>query len=282
MTLPQIKELFFERLQGLYPETEIESLFYLILEHHLGIKRIDLALRPELRTQVQDTDDFEKSLDQLARHRPIQYIMGQTEFAGMTFKVDESVLIPRPETEELVHWITETALHLTSPRILDIGTGSGCIPISLSKRIQGAEVHALDISPMALEIARDNARRLQAEVRFFQHDILGPEELDLSYDVLVSNPPYVRKSEKGMMRDNVLKHEPELALFVDDEDPLLFYRRISEHALRSVESGGYLFFEINEALADRTIALLADGPFTDIEVKKDIYGKDRMIRAVKK
>ena len=282
MTLPQIKELFLERLSGLYPETEIESFFYLILEDRLGIRRIDLALRPELMTQSREPDAFYTALEELALFRPIQYILGRTEFAGLTFHVDESVLIPRPETEELVNWVLEVARRMPSPRILDIGTGSGCIPVTLAKKLPGAQVHALDISESALLTARKNAERLQAEVRFFRHDILSGEDLELSYDIIISNPPYVRKSEKELMRDNVLKHEPEIALFVSDEDPLLFYRRIVEHAKLSLKSGGHLFFEVNEELAGQTAKLLRVGPFESIEIRKDIYGKQRMIGAVKK
>lgn len=282
MTLPEIKELFLERLGGLYPDTEIESFFYLILEHRLGMRRIDLALRPETRVQPQLRDELNTMLVDLARHRPIQYILGQTEFAGMTFRVDESVLIPRPETEELVNWVLEVARHKSSPRILDIGTGSGCIPITLAVNLPNAEVQALDISATALETARKNAERLKAEVKFFQHDILGPADLEGGYDIMVSNPPYVRRSEKELMRDNVLKHEPAIALFVDNEDPLLFYRRIAEHAVRSLKSGGHVFFEINEALAENTAELLRMGPFANIQIREDIYGKERMISAVKK
>ena len=271
-----------ERLSGLYPDTEIESFFYLILEQRFGIRRIDLALRPELRTQHRNTEEFKTFIDELSRHRPIQYIIGETEFAGMTFCVDESVLIPRPETEELVNWALEVAGPLPSPRILDIGTGSGCIPVTLAKKLPGAQVHALDVSPSALRTARKNAERLEAEVKFFEHDILSPADLEHSYDIFISNPPYVRKSEKELMRDNVLKHEPEIALFVCDEDPLLFYRRIAEHAILSLKSGGHVFFEVNESLAQQTAELLREGPFENIEIRKDIYDRERMIRAVKK
>lgn len=288
MTLPEIKDRFMNELAHLYPDAEITSFFHLILEHHFDIKRIDLSLRPELRSQDWDRVPFDKALTDLLRERPIQYILGQAEFAGMSFVVNESVLIPRPETEELVNWVIESAKGLSSPRILDLGTGSGCIPVTLSRKIPGAEVHALDVSAAALETARLNAERLNAEVRFFEADVLMRNSLkemfdiEDAYTIMVSNPPYVRRQEKDKMRGNVIKHEPEIALFVPDDDPLLFYRRIAEHTLQSLKSGGFIFFEINEELAESTRALLSDHNFEDIQIRKDIYGKDRMIRALKK
>ena len=282
MTLPEIKNLFLQKLDTLYPETEILSFFYLLLEHHFGTKKIDLALEPELMRKEWPEKRFSEALHQLLEERPIQYVVGHAEFAGLKFKVNENVLIPRPETEELVAWMLETIDRSQPLRILDIGTGSGCIPITLSLQIPSAEIHAVDISEKALELARENAQRLGAEVRFFNLDILTVESLAENYDVIVSNPPYVRLSEKNEMRGNVLKHEPDLALYVRDEDPLLFYRKIAALGKGALTENGMFFFEINENLAEPTGEALSNLNYQSIEVRKDIYGKNRMIRAIKK
>lgn len=282
MTLPEIKNLFLQKLDTLYPETEILSFFYLLLEHHFGTKKIDLALEPELMRKEWPEKRFSEALHQLLEERPIQYVVGHAEFAGLKFKVNENVLIPRPETEELVAWMLETIDRSQPLRILDIGTGSGCIPITLSLQIPSAEIHAVDISEKALELARENAQRLGAEVRFFNLDILTVESLAENYDVIVSNPPYVRLSEKNQMRGNVLKHEPDLALYVGDEDPLLFYRKIAALGKGALTENGMFFFEINENLAEPTGEALSNLNYQSIEVRKDIYGKNRMIRAIKK
>ncbi len=282
MTLPEIKSLFLQKLKHLYPETEIHSFFHLLLEHHFGTRKVDLALDPELMSKQWPEDVFLEALGELEQERPIQYIIGSTDFAGMTFRTNENVLIPRPETEELVWWILETVEDKPHLKILDIGTGSGCIPISLALKLPQAEVHALDISKGALELAGHNAERLGAQVNFFELDILTAQSLADNYDVIVSNPPYVRLSEKNEMRGNVLRHEPDLALFVNDEDPLLFYRKIASLSKESLNENGILFFEINENLSKQTCKILSDLNFRDIEVRKDIYGKNRMIRAFKK
>lgn len=282
MTLPEIKNLFLQKLDPLYPETEILSFFYLLLEHHFGTKKVDLALEPELMRKEWPGEHFIEALDQLLEERPIQYITGHAEFAGHVFKVNENVLIPRPETEELVQWMLESIDRNHPVKILDIGTGSGCIPITLALKLPGAEVHALDVSADALGLARENAQRLDARVRFFKLDILSAESLVEDYDVIVSNPPYVRMSEKNEMRGNVLKHEPDLALFVKDEDPLIFYRRIAELSSEALTENGMLFFEINENLSESTQDILSRLSYRNIETRKDIYGKNRMIRAFKK
>lgn len=281
MTLPEIKNLFHEKLDSLYPETEIDSFFYLLLEQYSGTKKLDLALNPELRKKEWPQEKFLEALNQLLEERPIQYILGRTEFAGHSFLVNENVLIPRPETEELIEWVLQSTDSNQSIKILDIGTGSGCIPICLAMKMPKAEIHALDISAKALELAEENARNLKANVRFFEQDILETHKLD-TYDVIISNPPYVRISEKKQMRGNVLKHEPDLALYVQDEDPLLFYRKIAALGQESLSDKGMLFFEINENLARPTSEILSENDYQNIEIKKDIYGKNRMIRAFKK
>jgi release factor glutamine methyltransferase len=196
--------------------------------------------------------------------------------------LDENVLIPRPETEELVYWIIDSLNARKPSKILDIGCGSGCIPVALAVKLPLAEVQALDVSAKALEIARYNAENLNANVQFDRINILEADHLDKKFDVIVSNPPYVRLSEKKLMRGNVLKHEPEIALFVNDDDPLLFYRKISSLAKDGLTSEGILFFEINEELAESTCKILEAFEFQNIEIRKDIFGRDRMIRAFKK
>lgn len=282
MTLPEIKNLFLQKLDTLYPEAEILSFFYLLLEHHFGTKKIDLALEPELMRKKWPEVQFIEALDQLLEERPIQYILGRTEFAGFEFKVNENVLIPRPETEELVQWMLEVIDRNHPLKILDVGTGSGCIPVTLALKLPGVEVHALDVSEDALELARVNAKKLGARVRFFKLDILTAESLVEDYDVIVSNPPYVRLSEKNEMRGNVLKHEPDLALYVHDENPLLFYKKIAALGTSALTENGMLFFEINENLAERAREALSNLSYQNIELRRDIYGKNRMIRASKK
>ena len=282
MTLPEIKSLFLKNLKHLYPEAEIISFFHMALEHYFSVQRVDLALQPELMRKEWAGKKLVEVLDELAREKPIQYILGTAEFAGMRYRVDKNVLIPRPETEELVYWIIDTLNARKHSKILDIGCGSGCSPVTLALKLPLAEVHALDVSTKALEIARYNAENLNATVQFERINILEADRLDEMYEVIVSNPPYVRFSEKSLMRGNVLKHEPEIALFVNDEDPLLFYRNIASLAKDGLKSNGILFFEINEELAESTCQILEAFEFQNIEVRKDIYGRDRMIRAFKK
>lgn len=271
-----------QKLTHLYPETEINSFFYLLLEKLYGKRQIDLSLHPELRNKDWPDEAFRNALKELEQEKPIQYILGEAEFAGLTFMVNEHVLIPRPETEELALWILESLDENAPVGILDLGTGSGCIPITLAKRLTMAEVHGLDVSERALEIARGNAETLGVQVHFFNFDVLTTDSLEETYDVMVSNPPYVRWSEKEQMRGNVLKHEPELALFVDDADPLVFYRKIGRLGLSALRPNGMLFFEINENLAEQVSETLDRMSYQSISVRKDIYGKDRMIRAYKK
>ena len=282
MTLPEIKNLYLQKLDHLYPETEILTFFHLLLERHFGTRKVDLALEPELKRKQWPEEIFLGALNELLKERPIQYILGTSEFMGLSFKVNENVLIPRPETEELVKWILDSCNDKVPLKILDIGTGSGCIPVSLALNLPDAEIHGLDISEKALDLARDNARRLGAPVHFFKKDVLNAENLADHYHVMVSNPPYVRLSEKTEMRGNVLRHEPDLALFVPDEDPLLFYKKIALLGRDALIRNGMLFFEINENLAEPTEEILTKLSYHNIEIRKDIYGKNRMIRAFKK
>ncbi len=278
MTLKKLKTHFAESLKGLYPSEEIQSFFNILSEKYLNLSRIEIALNRDRRLTETEAEKFQKAILRLQNHEPIQYIIGETEFYGLPFKVNTHTLIPRPETEELVEWILSGFPPSGARGILDIGTGSGCIAISLAKNLPNAKISALDISEEALKIAEANAKLNKVEVNFFQTDILAAETLPKKYDVIVSNPPYVRELEKKQMQQNVLKYEPHSALYVKDEDPLLFYRAISRLAKNHLNPGGKLFFEINEYLAYEMTELLKAAGFKNIEIKKDIYGKDRMLK----
>lgn len=285
MNLAALKTNFTSNLSGLYPSEEIQSFFNILSEKQLNLSRIEIALNPDRTISEAETAKFMQAIIRLKNHEPIQYIIGETEFYGLLFKVNKYTLIPRPETEELVEYIiSEQKLitHNSQPiTILDIGTGSGCIAISLAKNLPKAKVSGLDISKGALKIAQQNAELNKVEVEFLQADILKTKPLPKQYDLIVSNPPYVRELEKKHMQQNVLKHEPDSALYVKDEDPLLFYRVISKLAKKHLKPKGKLFFEINEYLADDLTAFLKKEGFQNSEVKKDIFGKDRMIKCNK-
>lgn len=280
MLLKVYKSTFIKELSSLYDEKEIESFFYIILEQFHNKKRIDLALNPEMEMDALQLLRWETVLSELKKEKPIQYILGETEFYGLRFLVNENTLIPRPETEELVEWILEITnyeLEITNLKILDIGSGSGCIAISLAKNLQNAEVSAIDVSEKALETANKNAQINEVEVNFILKNILETEDLEHQFDIIVSNPPYVRNLEKAEIKPNVLEFEPHLALFVDDNDALLFYRKIAELAKKNLSENGRLYFEINQYLGKETVDLLENLGFKEVILKKDIYGNDRMI-----
>lgn len=270
-----------KELDGFYPENEIKAFERIILEKVCGM---DYTQQILMRKQKLDDRFFQpvsEMVGRLKNYEPIQYIVGRTEFYGLSLRVTPAVLIPRPETEELVQWITESDLPRTG-RILDVGTGSGCIALALKKQLPLALVSALDLSEDALKIARQNAEINKLNVHFFQADILHPKNTCReTYTVIVSNPPYVRESEKAVMSPNVLNHEPHSALFVSDTNPLLFYRKIATLARTFLEENGHLFFEINENLGHEVAELLSDNKFRNIEVKKDLSGKTRMVRCKK-
>lgn len=277
MTLKQYKETFTATLTPLYDAGEAERFFYITLEELKGWRRMDYLMHPDIEVTDAELSQWQNVLQQLEKFRPIQYILGKAHFYGLEFKVNENTLIPRPETEELVEWI----IHENSKRgafsILDIGTGSGCIPISIAKNLPGAEVSAIDISEGALAIAKENAEINNVLVNFMQTDILNAEILPVQYDVIVSNPPYVRNLEKVEINPNVLDYEPHLALFVDDADPLIFYRKIGLLAKQHLKPGGKLYYEINQYLGPETVALLEELGFKDVVLRKDFIGNDRMI-----
>ena len=273
------KKHFVDSLESLYGIEEAESFFYLILENKHKLRRIDLALNPNFDFSEKDILVWEKIKSRLLKEEPIQYILGSTHFMDLSFKVTPDVLIPRPETEELVEWIINESKNRTKLKILDIGTGSGCIAISLAHHLPDAEVFAIDVSAKALQMAKQNALLNHVEVHFLEIDILKAENLPQQFDIIVSNPPYVRNLEKEEIKNNVLEHEPHLALFVNDFDALLFYKKIAELSIKNLNNNGQLFFEINQYLGREMVQLLEDLQFSNIELRKDIYGNARMTRA---
>lgn len=281
MLIKEYKQYFIKELLAIYDEVEAESFFYLTLEKFHRLRRIDLALQPNFEIGENEVEKWKSVLTDLKKQKPIQYILGETEFYGLPFLVNKDVLIPRPETEELVELILAESRKskVESLRILDIGTGSGCIPISLKKNLPDAEVFAVDVSENALEVAKENAKLNGVEVNFIKINILETEDLDQQFDIIVSNPPYVRMLEKEEIKPNVLEFEPHLALFVEDNDPLLFYRKIAQLAKKNLNENGKLYFEINQYLGKETVGLLESLELTNIKLFKDIYGNDRMISA---
>jgi release factor glutamine methyltransferase len=306
MNIKSLKTYFFTELQTIQEDSEIESFFFILTEFLHNLKRIDVSLHPDFEVSVTDLEKWKTIISELKTEKPIQYITGEAWFYGLRFEVNENTLIPRPETEELVDWIVESqkskvksqkskveSQKLNSQNliiqksnnltILDIGTGSGCIPITLKKEIPYSFVYAIDISEKALETARKNAFDNQVEVNFVHQDILKSSNLQISkssnllFDIIVSNPPYVRNLEKQEIKKNVLDYEPHLALFVDDSDALLFYRKIAQLALKSLAPNGKLFFEINQYLGKETVELVEQLGFKNIELRKDFMGNDRMI-----
>lgn len=284
MKLKEIQQIFHTELGQLFEKEEIDSFFYLLLEEYTGFKSFTLALTPDLIANKAQEGLFFAALSELKLEKPVQQILGKTFFDEMELSVNEHVLIPRSETEGLVKWIKHTFLgeQKEQPlRILDIGTGSGCIAISLAKYFVNAKIEAIDISEEALKIAKKNADKHEVAIEFIETDIFTLDKLPDTYDIIVSNPPYVKNTEKGQMKNNVLQYEPHLALFVEDDDPLLFYKKITALAVDNLVKGGMLFFEINQYLSDIMMALLKDHNFINPELQKDIYNNFRMIKAIK-
>ncbi|EPR70642.1 Protein-N(5)-glutamine methyltransferase PrmC, methylates polypeptide chain release factors RF1 and RF2 [Winogradskyella psychrotolerans RS-3] len=289
MLLKDLQNIFHIELDAIYGKHEVDSFFYLCIEHYLSVLRIQLTLEPELTITKSETDTFFKTLEDLKQQKPIQYILGDTEFFGLPFKVNENVLIPRPETEELVDLIIRSVSSSTvekSLKILDIGTGSGSIAISLANKIRNAKVYALDVSKEALKVAKENAEINNVEIKFTEASILDEFNWDLffndlEFDIIVSNPPYVRELEKQEIQPNVLDNEPHLALFVDDNNPLIFYKAITDFAVKKLKPNGKLYFEINQYLGEETKQLLVDANFENVELLKDLNGNDRMLKGRK-
>ena len=285
MILKEFKLFFNEALSAIYPKTEIDSFFFILMEEKLKLQRIDTVLKPDFLITEKNLIDLKTIVKRLQKEEPIQYIIGTTEFYGLPFLVDKNTLIPRPETEELVTWVLDEIKVLTNNKItelsiLDIGTGTGCIPISLAKNLTSLNIFAIDISPEALLIAKQNAILNKVTIEFIELDILNAESLPQEYDVIISNPPYVRELEKVEIKNNVLENEPHLALFVADENPLIFYNKIADLAKQQLSKNGMLFFEINQYLGKETANMLVKKGFKNIQLKKDLFGNDRMIKCV--
>ena len=266
---------YIKQLNGIVQEREIISLAYISIDFLLGYNRSDCIIHSDKDITSEVSDRIKQIIADLKTNKPIQHIIGETEFYELKFKVNEHTLIPRPETEELVKWILQH--EFTSA--LDIGTGSGCIAIALRKN-KSAEISAIDVSESALLVAKENAKINEVEINFLLQDILKTTALP-KVDVIVSNPPYVLDKEKELMLANVLDNEPHLALFVPNNNPLLFYKKIATLAFTSLSKNGLLFFEINERFSKETVAMLSAIGFVDIELKKDINEKDRMLKAIK-
>jgi release factor glutamine methyltransferase len=276
------KKMIREKLSPFYPPEEADSLTRLILEHVTGFSRLQLHLHQTDRLPESKIMQITEIVNRLLQHEPIQYILGETDFYGLKFSVSPDVLIPRAETEELVDWIISEEKD-SCQSLLDIGTGSGCIPIAIGKHTIIQRIEGWDISEEALNIARQNAILNDSKVLFSKQDILNTSLIPASskWDVIVSNPPYVLLEESALMRQNVIGFEPHLALFVPDHDPLIFYRAIAKFATIHLQPQGSLYFEINERMGGQTAELLRENGFHDILTRKDLQGKERMIRARK-
>jgi len=319
MTITDLKSKFQKELLSLYQKEEIDSFFYLLTEHRIGFNRLDIALGPTANISTIDEQYFLLGLNKLKKEIPVQYIIGETEFFGLPFFINKDVLIPRPETEELVEWAIKKTKETRNKnknkhdanqelKIIDIGSGSGCIAIALAKNIPNASIWALDVSEKAIKVAQKNATLNKVDVQFLHLDILKINSLQktiknslrqaatkhktisslpittrppgndkLKFDIIISNPPYVRELEKNEIKNNVIQNEPHLALFVQDGNPLLFYDKIVDFAIENLKSNGELYFEINQYLGKETKELLEKKGFQNIELRKDIFGNDRMI-----
>jgi release factor glutamine methyltransferase len=299
MTLKNFRTYFTDTLQEIYLKTEIDTFFFLLIEEKLNLQRVDTVMQPDFLIADANLSELKIILKRLQKEEPIQYILGNTEFYGLPFKVNKNTLIPRPETEELVEWIIREVTELQSNKvaklvmdatstmneeksisIIDIGTGTGCIPISLAKNLNNVKISAIDVSSEALIVAQQNATLNNVDISFLEMDILETKELPQKYNLIVSNPPYVRELEKVEISNNVLENEPHLALFVEDDNPLIFYSKIADLAKIHLKKEGLLFFEINQYLGKETVAMLKHKGFNSIKLKKDLFGNDRMVKAI--
>lgn len=281
--LQDFEILFQHELQSAYDSDEIKSIFLFVIEEIFGLKRTAYQLSRANIVSEDDDKRLQEILHDLKRNRPVQYIFNKADFYGEYFEVNESVLIPRPETEELVDLIIKEHKMTPHLNIIDIGTGSGCIPIILSKHLNQAQVTTVDISKQAIDTAQGNAKRLKTPIHFINADILEWDYifLDQQYDIIVSNPPYITPDEKKHMQQNVLAFEPEIALFIEESAPLLFYDVISSFALKHLQVNGDLYFEINQYLAAETQDLIKKKGFEHVQLIKDINGANRIIHAKK-
>ncbi|MGN6212452.1 peptide chain release factor N(5)-glutamine methyltransferase [Parafilimonas sp.] len=283
MTISEAGKILRSALDTIYDQREAPNISNLLLEKLTGFSRSERVIYKDKALTENQVINLRKNIDKLLQHTPIQYIINESWFAGISFYVDENVLIPRPETEELVELILENSHNsgLKAPFVLDIGTGSGCIAILIKKKLPLSNVYALEISKKSLEIATKNAVSNDAPVHFLEADILDfhPPATFPKFDIIVSNPPYITQSESSLMQPNVLQYEPHKALFVPDDDPLLFYKIIAGFALQHLKRPGRLYFEINELMGEQVAALLRSKGFTSVEIKKDMQQKNRMASA---
>ncbi|MDR1226095.1 MAG: peptide chain release factor N(5)-glutamine methyltransferase [Prevotellaceae bacterium] len=282
-TLQKFLNFARQKLSNIYVEQEAFSVAQLLLIDMLNISKSELYANKERMLTGQEVDRLTHAITELEKSKPVQYVLGKTEFYGLPFAVNESVLIPRQETEELVDWIVSSFKFRVSNskfQILDIGTGSGSIAVALAKNLSQAQVTAYDISERALEVAKQNAKQNDVNITFEPYDILNYQSSIVNYkfDVIVSNPPYVCESEKMEMNSNVLQYEPHLALFVDDSNPLAFYNAIADFALLNLRTKGFLFFEINRNFSSQAVDMLQQKGFVNVELRNDINGNPRMIR----
>jgi len=271
-----IKDFFYESLKSQYDERELNSIFYLLIETLKGWSKLEFSLQKNMLTNKKEETFFENAIEQLKSHKPIQYIINEVEFYHLKFSVNEHVLIPRPETEELVGLIQSDFLDNPPKEVLDIGTGSGCIILALKNLFKISKCLGIDISSNAIELAKKNAKNLNLEVDFAVADIFEYEK-NKKFDIIVSNPPYITHSEKGIMNPNVLEYEPHNALFVDDLKPLVFYEKIAELGKDLLTKNGMIYFEINELYGDEVVSLLKDFGYVNSILKKDFQGKNRFV-----
>ena len=278
-TIKEVFSAYKQALGALYDASEIEALTLLVVSEICGLSKAKIKAFPETEIAQTQYEKLNATLTRLKTGEPVQYILGHTEFYGLPFKVTPSVLIPRPETEELVEWALASvgSGQFTGPSILDIGTGSGCIAISLKKNLPNAQVSAIDISTQALAIAKQNAELNRVDINFIEADILNLKSEIPKSDIIISNPPYVTLEDKKQMHTNVNDFEPHTALFVPQDDPLIFYKAIADFALKNLSENGKLFFEINESLGNETVELLKGKGFKNIDLRKDMSGRDRMV-----
>lgn len=281
MNYSQIKKIFHQQLKEIYIENDIDSLFFIALEYVTSISKIEYILQKEEEISEEKLIELKFILEELTKNKPIQYITKNAYFYGLNFYVNEKVLIPRQETNELVDWVLMSVTHSKPIKILDIGTGSGCIAITLKKNLPLSEVFAIDISNEAIQVAQKNANNNEVEINFLQKNILEINDLKSNFDIIISNPPYVLELEKLEMAPNVLDNEPHLALFVPDNNPLLFYEKITEIALKNLTEDGMLFFEINQYLSAETKKMIENKGFKNVTLRKDLQENYRMILAKK-
>lgn len=280
MTIKDFKDHLYQTLSPLYDVDEINGLYARLLAHLFNFGRAEAALQTTLKMTDQQTAFAQQAIKRLQNAEPLQYVLGYTDFYGLRLEVSPAVLIPRPETEELVGLITEKHRGYPPHKILDIGTGSGCIALALKKNWLESEVSGLDLSEEALQLARRNSAKTGMAVNFIQADIFDWQS-DEKFDLIVSNPPYVKQKEKNLMRENVLRFEPHLALFVTDENPLVFYKKIIELSKKQLKPGGSLYFEINEQFGDALCKLFKRNSFESIQKEQDIFGKYRFVYGIR-